>query len=88
MPETPSHDWESAAGHIIRMLRESRGLTSDELGQAIGVTAGHIRHIERGERRPRLDHCQAIASHLGVPVARIVGEEVAALIAPLPAQAS
>ena len=78
-------------GAIIRTLRESRGLTSAELGRAIGVTEGHVRHIEVGRRRATLVNCVAIADALGAPLAMLVGEEVAALVGqlrPQPARAA
>lgn len=88
MQDTPSQDWESEAGQIIRTLRESRGLSSDELGQAIGVSGGYIRNMEIGGRRPRLVYCQAIADFFEIPVSRIVGDKIAAIIDPQPAQAT
>lgn len=89
MPETQSLDPENVrVGTIIRTLRESRGLTSDELGQAIGVTGGQVRHIERALRRASLANCVAIAKALGTPLSTIVGEEVAAIIEAQPAKAA
>lgn len=72
MPETEPLDPEDVrVGATIRALREPRGLTSAELGRAIGKSEALIRHIERGERHASLVICQAIASVLKVPVAAI-----------------
>lgn len=89
MAETRSLDPENVrVGVIIRTLRESRGLTSDELGEAIGVTGGQVRHIERGLRRASLANCVAIARELDAPLATIVGEETAAIIEAQPDRAA
>jgi DNA-binding XRE family transcriptional regulator len=47
-----------------------------------------ITAIERGERGASLDFCLAIAVALDVPVARIVGKKIAAIIDPEPAKAA
>lgn len=84
---TPPTQAELRRAEIIRILRESRGLSSAELGRRIGKSEGLIRHIELGSRRANLAVCLAVASALDVPVARIVGDEIAAIIADEPAQA-
>lgn len=88
MPETPSPDPENVrVGATIRELRLSRELTSDELGRAIGVTGGQIRHIERGIRKAQLADCRAIARVLGVPLAAITVEDYARIADPQPVEA-
>jgi transcriptional regulator with XRE-family HTH domain len=39
-------------GELIRIRRESIGLSQRELGSRAGVTASHIAYIECGRRRP------------------------------------
>jgi transcriptional regulator with XRE-family HTH domain len=38
-------------GETIRALREARGLTLDELANAVGISRPYLNNIERGERR-------------------------------------
>jgi transcriptional regulator with XRE-family HTH domain len=39
-------------GELIRIRRETSGLSQRELGRSVGVTASHIAFIESGKRRP------------------------------------
>jgi transcriptional regulator with XRE-family HTH domain len=49
-------------GEAIQRTRESKGLTRDELGQAVGVTGRYIREIERREDRvPSWNKCAKLA---------------------------
>lgn len=75
-------------GATIRVLRESRSLSSDELGRLIGKSGTLIRLIEVGRRRATIPACVDIARVLEVDVARIVGADVAAIIEPQPAGAA
>jgi transcriptional regulator with XRE-family HTH domain len=74
-------------GATIRLLRESRGLASDELGRLIGKSGSLVRLIELGRKRATLHVCVEIARVLDVPVARLVGEQLAAIIADQPTAA-
>lgn len=75
-------------GEIIRILRESHSLSAAELGRRIGKSEATITAIERGERRATLPVCIDIARVLDVPVDRIVGQKIAAVIDPQPAEAT
>lgn len=86
MQDTPTPGTEEARGAIIRMLRESRGLSSADLGRMVGRSDSLIRRIELGSLRANLGICMAIATALEIPVARIVGDDVAKIIDPRPAQ--
>lgn len=59
----------------IRRLRESRGMSQEELGRAAGVHRTYISHIERGRRpNPTLDILVLIARGLEMPVKELVGD--------------
>jgi transcriptional regulator with XRE-family HTH domain len=57
----------------LRRLRESRGLSQEELGRAAGVHRTYISHIERGMRpNPTLDILVLIARGLEMPLGDLV----------------
>jgi len=58
-------------GLAIRALRQKEGLTVDDLAQAVGVTAPHIRNIENELRSASEVHLARIAKALDVPLAAI-----------------
>lgn len=63
----------NCVGANIARLRQAKGLTQHELGEAAGTTA--IAMIECGLRKsPRLGTLQKIAGALGVPVAELFEE--------------
>lgn len=45
----------------IRRLREERGISQQELAQALGVTQGAVSHWENGVRKPDIDDIVKIA---------------------------
>ena len=54
-------------GERLRKVRESKGLTIDELSEKCGLTSGHIGRIERDDsRNPRFGTIQKLAEALGV----------------------
>lgn len=53
-------------GLIVRRLRESRGLTQEELAERAEVSATYIGFVERGDNVPTLTIILQIASALGV----------------------
>ena len=60
----------------MRRLRESRGITTMQLAEEVGVTQSLITRIEMGSRIPNVVTALAIAKRLGVTVERLVnGEE-------------
>ncbi len=56
----------------IRELRKEKGISSDKLGELVGLTGGAIRHIERGQRKLTLPLLEKIAQALGVSVAELL----------------
>jgi transcriptional regulator with XRE-family HTH domain len=59
-------------GRIVRKLRESQGLTQDELAELAEVSGTYIGFIERGDNVPTLTIVLQIASALGVRVADLL----------------
>jgi transcriptional regulator with XRE-family HTH domain len=55
---------QSHLGKIIRQQRVSLSLTLQDLAAKSGVSASHLRRIERGERFPSGHVLQRIAKHL------------------------
>lgn len=53
-------------GRRLRMVREGRGLTQEQLGQTAGVDYKHIGAIERGEKAPSFDAAERLAGALKV----------------------
>ena len=58
----------------IRELRKEKGISSDKLGELVGLTGGAIRHIERGQRKLTLPLLEKIAQALGVSVSELLEE--------------
>jgi len=59
------------AGNVYR-LRKDRGLTQEQLAEAVGVRQPRIAEVERGDANPRLDTLAKLAFALGVPVAALL----------------
>ncbi|WP_244530479.1 helix-turn-helix domain-containing protein [Salaquimonas pukyongi] len=55
-------------GNDIRALRKSRGLTLNDLCEALGRSIGWLSQVERGQTNPSIPDLKAIAGHFGVPV--------------------
>ena len=64
-----------STGQRIKEARENLALTQEELGQKIGVTGVTVMRYEKGQREPRFEQLQRIASALGVTVAYLQGYE-------------
>jgi DNA-binding XRE family transcriptional regulator len=50
---------------VAKRLRLQQGMTQEQLGQLLGVTAAYISHIEGGKRSPRTALCRRILEALG-----------------------
>jgi transcriptional regulator with XRE-family HTH domain len=60
----------------MKKIRESRGITTIQLAEEVGVTQSLITRFEMGSRIPNVVTALAIAKRLGVTVERLVdGEE-------------
>lgn len=55
-----------AIGENIKRLRESRGLTQSQLGDAIGVTDKAVSTWESGTRMPRMNAVDKLAAFFGI----------------------
>ena len=69
----------SKIGVNIRDLRKTHGETQQELGRALNVEFNTISMYESGKRQPDLQTIQAIASHYGFPVDRLIREDFSGL---------
>ena len=64
-------------GAMLRNLRRARGLTQQELGAAVGVTAGTISTYECGHVVPLKKTLAALAAYFDVSVADLIPQETA-----------
>lgn len=53
-------------GEKIKRIRQHRGMTQKELGDAVGLTANRIAQYEMGYRTPKRDQLNKIAHALNV----------------------
>lgn len=58
-------------GNNVRRLRESSGMTQENLAEAAGLDRSYIGGIERGERNPALTAILRLAAALGVAPGRL-----------------
>ncbi len=56
----------------IREIRKKKGLSSDKLGELVGLSGAAIRHIESGRRKLTVPLLEKIAQALGVSVAELL----------------
>ncbi|HEV2148321.1 MAG TPA: helix-turn-helix transcriptional regulator [Longimicrobiaceae bacterium] len=59
------------ASNVYR-FRKERGLTQEQLAEAVGVRQPRIAEVERGDANPRLSTLAKLAFALGVPVASLL----------------
>lgn len=74
MTDTP-HPIDLAVGMRIRMRREDRGLTQQDLAQAIGVTFQQVQKYERGTNRVSASRLLQIATRLETTGSALLGED-------------
>jgi transcriptional regulator with XRE-family HTH domain len=51
-------------GKQIRHYRRLKGMSQSDLGLAVGISAAHVGHLERGSRRASLETMVAISRKL------------------------
>lgn len=61
-------------GERLKSLRESRGMTQDDLADSLGVSKQAVSQYERGVRRPDYDTLLAICDLFNVSVDYILGK--------------
>lgn len=61
-------------GLSIKELRESHGMTQEELGKIAGVSSMAVSQWENGRTVPRMGAIQQIADYFGIPKSTIMGD--------------
>lgn len=82
MPSPSKPDFTSESrqlGAAIRARRTDLGLTTTQLGAAVGVSRSLISQVERGHASPSITTLRGIAAALGVPVVALFAGEAAGL---------
>ena len=75
-------------GKRLRQYREAKGLTLQQVADAVGCTKAYIWELEMREgQRPTAERLNAIAKFLGVTVLHLLGEPIGGIEDPSPADA-
>ena len=61
-------------GERLTSLRESRGMTQDDLADELGITKQAVSHYERGRRRPDFEILSAICDLFNVSMDFLLGK--------------
>lgn len=56
----------ASAGERIRILRQHKRLTQEQLGELAGLNPNYVGQVERGQRIPSVQTIHALAAALGV----------------------
>lgn len=64
-----------AISERIKAAREKAGMTQAELGEKVGISGVAIMRYEKGQRQPRFDQLEKIASTLDVSLAYLLGRD-------------
>lgn len=59
-------EYARAVGEAIRLIREQKGLSQEELAHRSGIHRTYVGGVERGERNPTVESLKKIADGLGV----------------------
>lgn len=59
----------------IAVLRAERGLSRQQLADALGINYQTVGYLERGEYNPSLELAFRISEHFGIPIEAIFGRE-------------
>lgn len=51
---------------MLKLMREARGLTQDELAQRVGLSQAHISRLEAGQSRYPAEHLVRLAEALAL----------------------
>jgi len=75
-------------GKRLRQYREAKGLTLQQVADAVGCTKAYIWELEmRQGQRPTAERLNGIAKTLGVTVLHLLGEPIGGIEDPSPADA-
>lgn len=55
----------------LREIRISKGLSAEEVANAVGVTENYITMIERGARRPSITLALRLEKFYGIPISEL-----------------
>jgi transcriptional regulator with XRE-family HTH domain len=67
-PPTPQ-----ALGHVVRGLRQARGLTLETLADKANMNVTYLSDIERGRSNPTLGKLGDLATVFGIRVSELIG---------------
>lgn len=70
----PGLPLEKEFGDAVRLTRQAKGLTLDELADRSSVSRAALSKIERGERNPSLKYALQIAEALRTPLSELLGQ--------------
>lgn len=70
----------SRIGRRIRAIREEKGITQTELGEAVGLNANRIQQYENGARNPKFELCKQIAKALEVETSALLDPQISSYI--------
>jgi transcriptional regulator with XRE-family HTH domain len=65
---------EKKIGNVLRQLRNSKGLSQEDLAAFLDISRSHIGRLETGEKQPSLKMLFRLADALEVPASAIVAE--------------
>jgi len=57
----------------LRMLRESAGLTQEDMAKALGISRTRLASYEQGQREPGLELLEEIADYFNVDMDYLIG---------------
>lgn len=69
-----AHPGRVAFGLRVRSIRESQGLSQEDLAERAGLHRTYVSSLERGQRNVGLDNILALAAALDVPPAGLFEE--------------
>ena len=76
---------QTTLGKRLRQFREAKGLTLQQVADAVGCTKAYVWELEMREgQRPTAERLNAIAKLLGVTVQDILGEPIGPVENPTP----
>lgn len=64
-------------GKNIRIERQKKGLSQENLSEAIGMSSGNLGKIERGEITSNIEIIRRIAQVLAIPISRLIQDNQA-----------
>lgn len=59
----------------IKMMREARDLTQDELGDFLGISGKTISSWEKGRSEPKIDMIEKLSSFFNCSSSKLLGED-------------